>query len=516
MNIAEVSHSAPGPTRKWGWSILALGLLAGCGWYVHLFYGAEIAAWLRLILIGILVYACLVLLIYLGWIIFELIGGMRLQREQLRRQQEQTQAAQLERYKVEIEVSQAQVELVKAEREAHFTVVVADHDQAVFVRDADPHAVWKPLHLIPSFRINGVEATPSPLELGVWQNWLPQRGSLPHPTDPLLLPAATWPERIPLAELMTEPPSLQRLLLGVTLDRSGQRQVVTGDMRQLIHVAIGGSSGWGKSMLLRVLTYQLLLALEQPELVLIDLEPNALAPFAHTPRLRFPLASTETMARSVLAALKEEMLRRIDLFARYEADDLEEYNRVAAEPLKPIVCIADEVNDLLEIEAIENDAQILARRGRKAGIWIILAAQEWKVTAIDARIRRQLSTKIQFRANDLAQARLLVGRSGATLLTEDAPPGRAVAALPGKGILSLQAPYLSKAELKQTLPTGEPLQPRVELPAAPLSPEETRIQELFLAGWAISAIAAEVYGSKGGPQNERVRQVLRRLGFEVD
>lgn len=118
------------------------------------------------------------------------------------------------------------------------------------------------------------------------------------------------------------------------------------------------------------------------------------------------------------------MLRRIDLFARFEADDLEEYNRVAADPLKPIVCIADEVNDLLEIEALENDAQILARRGRKAGIWIILAAQEWKVTAIDARIRRQLSTKIQFRANDLAQA---AGRP-----QRGDPPDRGCAARPGR------------------------------------------------------------------------------------
>lgn len=513
MNITTLTPSSPQSAPQRRWRLLAWLGLAGAAWYVHLTYGPEIAFWLRLALIVTLICFSLVCLVYLVRLIMDLILQIRLRQEQLQQERERTRTAELDRLKVEAEVHKTRAEAAKAERESEFTHIIAEHDQAVFVRDLNPHAVWKPVHIIPSFRINGAEIIPSSLELNAWQEWLPQRRGLNSPNQPPLIPAATWPERVRLDEMLTESPSLSRLILGITLNpATGQIQPVTGDMRHLIHIAIGGSSGWGKSVLVRVLTYQLLLARESLELILIDLEPNALAPFAGAARLRFPLASTEATARDVLAALKEEMLRRMALFAQAGVDDLEEYNRSAAEPLNPLVCIADEANDLLEIKAIESDAQLLARRGRKAGIWIILAAQEWKVAAIDARIRRQLSTKIQFRANDPAQARMLVGRSGASLLA-DVPPGRAVASLPGQGILQIQAPYLSKADIQQAIPIGHPLQPMIELPAAPLTAEEARIQELTLAGCPVSAISTDLYGSKGGPQNERVRRIQRKLGL---
>lgn len=510
----EVSSSNQQLRRPWSWRLLAGLGLAGAAWYVHLTYGAEIAFWLRLVLGIVLVCFSLACLIYLIRLILDLITQTHLKREHLRQEAERTRLLETDRQKAEAEARLIQANAAKAERDSEFFCLVARHDEAVFIRDLNPLANWKPGHLIPKFRFNGTPITPSELELNAWREWQSHGNNAALPRPPALLSTATWPERIRLDELLTEIPSLSRLVLGITLNpTTGQVQIVTGDMHDLIHIAIGGSSGWGKSVLVRVLTYQLLLAREPLELVLIDLEPNALAPFAGAVgRLRYPLANTEATARDVLAALKEEMLQRIALFAQAGVDDLEEYNRWATEPLKPIVCVADEANDLLEIEAIENDAQLLARRGRKAGIWIILAAQEWKVAVIDARIRRQLSTKIQFRANDPAQARMLVGRSGASLLA-DVPPGRAVASLPGQGIIQIQAPYLSKADIQQVVPLTHLPQPVIELPPAPLTPEEARIQKLFLLGWSISNIAADVYGSKGGPQNERVRRVLRQLGL---
>ncbi len=44
-------------------------------------------------------------------------------------------------------------------------------------------------------------------------------------------------------------PSLHRLVLGVRVDdQTGQTEAVNGDLAQWVHVAVGGSSGCGKSM----------------------------------------------------------------------------------------------------------------------------------------------------------------------------------------------------------------------------------------------------------------------------
>jgi hypothetical protein len=93
----------------------------------------------------------------------------------------------------------------------------------------------------------------------------------------------TWPSRVPLSGLLNgQSTSLRRLVLGVTVGEDGQRSVVTGDMSKLVHIAVGGSSGWGKSVFLRSLAYQLATCAERPELALVDLGYSQLDPIGDT------------------------------------------------------------------------------------------------------------------------------------------------------------------------------------------------------------------------------------------
>lgn len=336
-------------------------------------------------------------------------------------------------------------------------------------------------------------------------------GELPMP------PVVELPAKIPLRALLDGAPSLARLVLGVAVNpQSGQIEPITGNMADLVHVAVGGSSGWGKSVFLRCLAYQLLQARERPDLVLVDLEGVTLAPFARSGRLLYPLADNERAAAAVLTALSDdEMNRRKSLFAQYPGiDTLAGYNAVAAEPLRPIVAIVDEATALLGNKAVEDSLRTVALRARKYGLWLLLAGQDWKASSLDSAIRNQLSTRVQFKAISSAQSRVLLGQSGAEALDV---PGRALAVLPGRELLTLQTPFISREALADL--DGDGPQHTLAVNAAesalpaiieddPGLDETERIRALAAQGLSRNAIQRRLFGYTGGAAFEAVRDAL--------
>jgi len=317
-----------------------------------------------------------------------------------------------------------------------------------------------------------------------------------------------WPGTVSLPKLLPEVVSLDHLVLGVTVDDSGHQHVVHGAMEKLVHVAVGGSSGFGKSVFLRALAYQLAIAREQPELVLIDLEGVTLAPFATSDRLLYPLADNEQDAVAVLSALsQDELNRRKSLFNRFPGvDSLSLYNQQANEPLAPIVTIIDEGTALLGDRDVENALKTLTLRARKYGLWVVLAGQDWKATSLDSAIRNQLSTRVQFRAHNAAQSRVLLGAPGAENLPTD-PKGRALARLPGSGLVEMQTPYIGRTQITNAMRGGEPraAMPTTENDEANLA---ARARALAAQGRSQTQIEQELFGYSGGEAYRKVKSWL--------
>ena len=221
-----------------------------------------------------------------------------------------------------------------------------------------------------------------------------------------------WPSRVPLRGLLDGPPSYLALALGVTVTPGGP-QIVRGDMSQMVHVAVGGSSGWGKSVFLRALAYQLAKSAEPIDLAMVDLEGATLAPFATCDRLLWPIADTEAGALAIFSELTAELDRRKALFAAFPGvDSLAAYNAVATDHLTPIVAIVDEATALLGDNGVETALRTLALRARKFGLWLLLAGQDWKATSLDTAIRNQLSTRIQFKTMSQVQEDLIKNMVG--------------------------------------------------------------------------------------------------------
>lgn len=346
-------------------------------------------------------------------------------------------------------------------------------------------------------------------------------GALPGGDLPAL-PVPELPARVPLRALLDGAPSLARLVLGVAVNSQGQIETITGNMADLVHVAVGGSSGWGKSVFLRCLAFQLIQARERPDLVLVDLEGATLAPFARSERLLYPLADSERAAAAVLTALSEDELnRRKSLFAQYPGvDNLTAYNAIAAEPLRPIVAMVDEATALLGNKAVEGALRTVALRARKYGLWLLLAGQDWKASSLDSAIKNQLSTRVQFKALSRAQSSVLLGQAGAEALDT---PGRALAILPGRDMLTLQTPYISGEALAGALDSNGPQKRLDAIEAAdggngdaglvmieddPTLDDAARVLLLHRQGLSLNEIQKRVFGGIGGNYYYRVKDIL--------
>lgn len=485
-------------------ALTTLVILVFLGGYTIYVAGEELSISLKfLIYLGSLVIAT-------GLILALLFGGWTL----------------LERVRIEREHRlEAQARRRLAEREAEVMVVVAKHDEQVHIRELSPSAHWRPAHLDQRLYANGQPSMPNQVELASWLLWrqnqtseitglkerqseLPLRSNL---DSTLELPALIrWSEVIPQRQ-----GNLHHLVLGVRLNERGQIVPVTISLYDLFHTLVAASSGWGKSVFGNALLAQLATCPEPVELVLIDQQDHGLAAFRQCDRLRYPLLRQPEEILCALQEVYDEAVgRRSELFARYDADDLADYNRQADEFLPPIVVAVDEASALLAYKEIGAELKRHAWELRKFGVYQILMLTSAKGVVIDTDHRQQFASKVQLHANERTQARLLLDAPEATTF----PPGRAVVELPGLPPTIIQTPFIDKREVRAIL------RPAISPPPAPVSLPEPSLTELseqekdrlfkerIEAGLSRNAASLEIYGRRyAGDLVERGKRVLGEI-----
>jgi hypothetical protein len=264
--------------------------------------------------------------------------------------------------------------------------------------------------------------------------------------------SAKLPPKIELSQLIPTGPSIEALALGIEVTDSGLK-ALTSPLAGLVHVGVGGSSGWGKSVFLQCLAIQIALAPELAQMALIDIEGQTFSPFAALggDRLRYPLADNEADITAILDDLKGEWERRRQLYQRHpSAADLAGYNALAEAPLPPVVMMFDEIN------MVTDDKDIMGRLTKKYGIFCILGGQDWNAASIPTKLRNNFSTRIQLKAMSKTQSRVMLEDSSAADITD---PGRAYAVLPGRGLSEIQTPFITKDDIARalaTIPNGAP------------------------------------------------------------
>jgi DNA segregation ATPase FtsK/SpoIIIE-like protein len=238
-------------------------------------------------------------------------------------------------------------------------------------------------------------------------------------------------------------------VIGFGLSREGE---VWKPLEKLRHIIVAGSTDSGKSAFLRSLLYQLLKQPLPVELYLTDMEGLTFAAFEGVPQLAMPIAESVEEATKIVFRLTQEMERRAALYqatGRFP-EKLSEYHQAtshqpsAISQLPWIVAIFDEFTALMDEAGKHSDLYRLigqlAMRGRKYGITLVFAGQDFKADLLNTRITNQLRTRVQFGCTTAYQSQVVLGRSGAEKITT---PGRALVSFGGK-ITEVQTFWVDK------------------------------------------------------------------------
>jgi len=127
---------------------------------------------------------------------------------------------------------------------------------------------------------------------------------------------APLPEQVYL-EHYAPAPSVRNLFLGIGRFPDGQVRPVSAPLSRLVNIAIGGGSGFGKSVLMKALAYQVINARENVRPVFLDAQGVTFTEWAGDDRLLYPLGHKPDDILAILLALIVEMERRETLFSQW-------------------------------------------------------------------------------------------------------------------------------------------------------------------------------------------------------
>ena len=202
---------------------------------------------------------------------------------------------------------------------------------------------------------------------------------------------------------------------------------VTVDLAKIPHILLGGSTGSGKSVLLKLLLRQALH--KGAEVYIADFKGGVDFPPAWHEQCR--MCFEEDDLTKMLAGLTDELERRKRLFKEVGCPNLDEYNKVKGTHLKRLVFACDEVAEILDrsgadktrkdkLAPIESKLSIIARQGRAFGIHLILATQRPDANLIPGQIRTNLGCRICGRADSILSQIILDNTAAADQISKEA------------------------------------------------------------------------------------------------
>ncbi len=243
-----------------------------------------------------------------------------------------------------------------------------------------------------------------------------------------------------VVSLMAVNKSLTRLPMGsliLGVDEEGAPLLLRLLSADVAHILVAGSTGSGKTVLLRSMILSLALR-HRPQsarLLLIDPKSRGFGPLKALPHLIRPVVTEPAQAIASLDAVVAEM----------EARDQEKRSR----PL--MVVVIDELADLRMVggKRVEYSLTRLTQRGREAGIHVIVATQRPAATIMGGMVKANLPVRLVGAVASPEDAKVATGiaRSGAERLR-----GRGDFLLVARGrTIRFQAAYASNAEIQAAI-----------------------------------------------------------------
>ena len=202
---------------------------------------------------------------------------------------------------------------------------------------------------------------------------------------------------------------------------------VTVNLAHIPHILLGGSTGSGKSVLLKLLLMQALH--KGAEVYIADFKGGVDFPKVWHEKCR--MCFTEEDLRDTLDQLAAVLEHRKSAFKALGCPNIDAYNETAEQPIQRLVFACDEVAEMLDKTGADNErkkllAQIesrlstIARQGRAFGIHLILATQRPDATIIPGQIRNNMDFRVCGRADSVLSQIILDNTGTAEQIPKDA------------------------------------------------------------------------------------------------
>ena len=198
------------------------------------------------------------------------------------------------------------------------------------------------------------------------------------------------------------------------------------DLSKIPHILLGGSTGSGKSILLKVLLVQ---SLKKNAIVSIaDFKGGVDFPKVWHDKCK--MCFDEDTLLTLLTGLTDELERRKTLFRDTGCANIGDYNKHSVVPLQRHIFACDEVAEVLDktgltkeqkerIGLIENRLSIIARQGRAFGIHLILATQRPDANILSGQIRNNIDCRVCGRADTILSQIILDNATAAEQIPKD-------------------------------------------------------------------------------------------------
>jgi S-DNA-T family DNA segregation ATPase FtsK/SpoIIIE len=248
--------------------------------------------------------------------------------------------------------------------------------------------------------------------------------SFPHPD----------PQPVTLAGLLRESAPLPVATAVLGLSENNLPLLARLASPEVAHILIAGTTGCGKSVLLRTIAASLILSNAPSAVGLVAVDPKARA-FPRgfrCPHLMRPVITEPAQAEDVMRDLVHLMEQR---------------DR-GGECLPRVVVLIDELADLvMSVEGVIGQLERLAQRGREAGIHLVAATQRPSAAILSGIVRANFPLRLVGKVVSATDACIAAGRGG-TDAERLAGRGDFLAVLPDTEV-RFQAAYIAEADLRR-------------------------------------------------------------------
>ena len=202
---------------------------------------------------------------------------------------------------------------------------------------------------------------------------------------------------------------------------------VTVDLARVPHILLGGATGSGKSVLLKLLLMQA--NKKGAKVCISDFKGGVDFPPVWHKECRMCFEEQSTL--ELLTELTEELERRKQLLKAAGLPNIDHYNAATGENLQRYIFACDELAQMLDKTGLTKEQKetmikiegllgTIARQGRAFGIHLILATQRPDSTILNGQIKNNINCRICGRADNVLSMIILDKTDAADQIPEDA------------------------------------------------------------------------------------------------